>query len=545
MRIGIWVGCAVLFAHGLHAQVDAVVPFTSSNLPIIVINTNGVSVPDDPKITADMGIIFNGSARNNLSDPFNSYSGKIGIEVRGSSSQSFPKKQYGIELRDNSGNGITASLLTLPEEEDWILFAPYNDKSLMRDALAYALGRSLGSYAPRTKFCELVLNGVYQGIYVLMEKIKRDKNRLDINKLDPTEITGNDVTGGYIIKIDKTTGGNGEGWYSAYRPPKASSQQILFLYDYPKPEDIVPEQKSYIQNYVAKFENALAGNNFDDPEQGYAKYIDVNSFVDFFIMQEISKNVDGYRLSTFFHKQRDSDGGKLVMGPIWDFNLAFGNADYCTRGNPEGFVIDFNTVCNDDYWLIPFWWKRLLQDVTFTEKLAARWTALRASKLQKQVIHAYIDSVASVLNEESQQRNFKAWNVLNKYVWPNYFIGSSFQSEVDWLKGWVGERLDWLDQNMPLLITDVGEDVEPDEGVSVFPNPFSNQISFEYRLERPGSVTLRIFDSLGRVVLEDNVHHDTTGSFVYSWQANGTNGLYFYSFQQGTYPLGNGKISKK
>ena len=536
---------AVFFSTCVRAQVDAIVPFTSSNLPILVINTNGGYIQDEPKIEADMGIIYNDQARNNVSDPFNNYSGKIGIEIRGSSSQMFPKKQYGIELRDALGNGISASLLTLPEEEDWILFAPYNDKSLLRDVLAYKLGRELGSYAPRTKYCELVLNGVYQGIYVLMEKIKRDKNRVDINKLDPDEITGNDLTGGYLFKIDKTAGSGGDGWYSAYPPPNAGIRTIFFQYEYPQPQDIVAEQKAYIQKYVSQFENALHGNNFDDPVLGYAKYIDVNSFVDFFIMQEITKNVDGYRLSTFLHKQRESDGGKLAMGPIWDFNLAFGNADYCTSGNPEGFVIDFNNICNQDFWLIPFWWNRLLQDDAFTEKLAARWTELRATKFQESVIHAYIDSVASVLNAESQQRNFKAWNVLSRYVWPNYFIGSSFQAEIDWLRAWVSQRLDWLDQSMPLLVTAIGEETESGDNVKVFPNPFSTQVTVEYSLQKPGLINLRIFDSLGGAIHSVKINHDSPGTFTYLWKAEGSSSLYYYYVQQGSTILGNGKLSKK
>lgn len=530
---------------GVDAQVDAVVPFTSSNLPIIVINTNGAIIGDASKIVADMGIIYNGQARNNVSDPFNNYSGKIGIEIRGSSSQMFPKKQYGIELWDAMGNEIAAPLLTLPEEEDWILFAPYNDKSLMRDALAYKLGRDLGSYAPRTKFCELVLNGVYQGIYVLIEKIKRDENRVDINKLGPDEVSGNDVTGGYIVKIDKSTGGSGDGWYSVYLPSFNGSQRILFQYEYPKAEDIVAEQKAYIQNYIGQFENALAGNNFADPVLGYAKYIDVNSFVDFFIMQELTKNVDGYRLSTFLHKQRESDGGKLAMGPIWDFNLGFGNADYCTSGNPEGFVIEFNNLCDGDFWLIPFWWKRLLQDGAFRGKVATRWTELRAAKFHEAVIHSYIDSVASVLNKESQQRNFKAWNVLNTYVWPNYFIGSSFQAEVDWLKGWVSQRLEWLDQNMPSLVTAVEEENESGDFVSVFPNPFSTQVSVEYRLQKAGPVSLRIFDSVGRTIHSVKVNHDSPGTFTYSWQPESSTGFFYYFVQQSSTTLGMGKFSKK
>ncbi len=171
------------------AQPSFAQTFTSSNLPIVIINTNGFAIADEPKITADMGIIHNGvGVRNNLIDPQNNYNGKIGIEVRGSSSQMFPKKQYSIELRDGLGAGVAASLLGMPVEEDWVLFAPYNDKSLMRDVLAYKLARDMGRYAPRTRYCEVVLNGDYLGIYILMEKVKRDKNRVDIANLAPMKL---------------------------------------------------------------------------------------------------------------------------------------------------------------------------------------------------------------------------------------------------------------------------------------------------------------------------------------------------------------------
>jgi len=524
------------------AQVDAVVPFTSSNLPIVVINTDGQSIMDEPKITATMGIIDNGAARNNVSDPYNNYDGKIGIEIRGSSSQMFPKKQYGIELRDELGEGVASSLLSLPEEEDWILFAPYNDKSLMRDALAYTLGRSLGGYAPRTKFCELVLNGAYQGVYVLIEKIKRDKNRVDINKLDPDEITGNNVTGGYILKIDKTTGGTGEGWVSTHKPPNASNQQILFQYEYPSAEDIVAEQKAYIQKYVTDFENALASDNFTDAVLGYTKFIDVNSFVDFLIMQELTKNVDGYRLSTFFYKQRESDGGKLVMGPVWDFNLGFGNANYCTGGDPNGFVLDFNSICAQDFWLIPFWWQRLLADEVFSSKVAERWAELRATKFKEEVIHGYIDSVATVLNAESQQRNFQAWAVLNKYVWPNYFIGATFHGEVDWLKGWVSARLVWLDQHMPFLVTATEQPLKTGEYVLAYPNPFSTSVNIDYKILNNEPVTVNVYDALGRTVKSAKLNHDSGGTYTYVWQSPNSDGIFYYSLQQGSKNIGKGKL---
>jgi hypothetical protein len=528
----------------LFAQVDAVVPFTSSNLPIVVLKTT-VPIVDDPKTTASMGIIDNWPSRNNLTDPPNIYDGLIGIEIRGSSSQMFPKKQYGIELRDANGEGIAASLLSMPEEEDWILFAPYNDKSLMRDALAYRMGRQLGRYAPRTKFCELILDDVYMGVYVLIEKIKRDKNRVDINKLDPIEISGNDLTGGYIFKIDKTTGGNEDGWTSAYQPPHGSSQTVNFLYEYPQTDDIVTEQKSYIKKYVSDFENALAGEGFADPDDGYAKYIDVNSFIDYFIMQEISKNVDGYRLSTFMYKQRDSDGGKLFMGPIWDFNLGFGNANYCTGGSPEGFVLNFNEVCDQDYWLIPFWWNKLFQDEDFSNKTAARWAELRAGAFKEATIHSYIDSVASVLNVEAQQRNFQAWNVLNKYVWPNYYVGATFQSEVDWLKGWISQRLVWLDQHMPLLITEAEQFVGNHEQVVAYPNPFSDNVVVGYSIEHGGAVDISIWDNMGRRINNVKIDHHTAGKYSYVWNANASGSLYYYSVKQGAKAIGEGKLVRK
>ncbi|NOS92213.1 MAG: CotH kinase family protein [Cyclobacteriaceae bacterium] len=437
------IGLIILLCGSLRAQT-----FTSSNLPIIVINTNGQSILDDPKITADMGIINNApGVRNNLTDPFNDYVGKIGIELRGSTSQSFPKKPYGIETRDALGNGIDAALLGLPPKDDWILFAPYNDKSLMRDALAYHLGRTMGRYASRAKYVELVINGQYEGIYILFEKIKRDKSRVDIAKLDPVEISGDDLTGGYIVKIDKPTGsGGGDGWNSSFPPTfRSNNQTIFFLYEYPKSTDIVFQQKNYIQNYINNFETALKGTNFKDPVNGYAKYIDVDSFIDFLIMNEVSKNADGYRLSTYLYKKKDSDGGKIYMGPIWDFNLGFGNVNYCTQGNPEGFVYKFNEICGNDYWLVPFWWERLLQDPAFKNKLAFRWQTLRAGTLKTSTVLTYIDSVATVLNVESQQRNFQRWPVLGQYEWPNYFIGATFQEEVNWLKNWVTERMNWLD----------------------------------------------------------------------------------------------------
>ena len=174
-----------------------------------------------------MGIIYNGpGVRNNLTDPFNNYNGKVGIETRGHSSQMFPMKAYGFELRDTAGNSVNKSILGMPKESDWILYAPYTDKTLMRNFLAYTLSRQMGHWAAHCQFVEVVLNGDYIGVYVLMEKIKRNANRVNIVKMDNTIISGDEVTGGYIFSLDKDP----NAWISRFPPPYSSlSQRSLQL----------------------------------------------------------------------------------------------------------------------------------------------------------------------------------------------------------------------------------------------------------------------------------------------------------------------------
>ena len=421
---------------------DEIVIKPEDRLPQIAVNTNGGTIVDEPKI--------NGQITISVADIV-SYEGNIGIEFRGATSQSFPKKSYGLETRDANNLDLNVSLLGFPEEEDWILYGPYSDKSLMRNILIYDLSRDIDMYASRSKFVELTINNEYQGVYVFMEKLKRDSQRIDINKLKEDENSGEDLTGGYILKIDKTAGSNlGEGYNdlnsftSPYAPPNASvGQEINFLYEYPDAEDITVEQKTYISSYISDFENALASSDFKDPNIGYAAYIDVPSFIDFFLLNEISNNVDGYRLSTFMHKDKN---GKLKMGPIWDFNLAFGNADYCGGGNTNVWAYKFNERCSGDFWLIPFWWDKLLQDPAFVSELKARWNVLRSGSFSETSILAKISSYKDTLEKAGAiDTNFDTWEILGVYLWPNNFVGNSFLEENNYLAGWAMDRLNWMD----------------------------------------------------------------------------------------------------
>ncbi|OGB62242.1 MAG: hypothetical protein A2Y94_09690 [Caldithrix sp. RBG_13_44_9] len=422
----------------LYSQVN----FSSSNLPIIVLDTYGQPIPNEPKIPADMGIIYNGPGiRNYLTDPFNHFDGHIGIEIRGSSSQMFPKKSYAVETRDSLGNNLNVSLLGMPEENDWILYAPYTDKTMLRDILTFKIGRDLGHYASRFRFCEMVLNGDYQGVYVLLEKIKRDRNRVDIRSMQPGYITGDELTGGYIIKIDKFDGSLVGGWNSQFPPYPGAWQQIYYQYHYPDPVEIVPEQQAYIQGYIFQFESLMNSTLYRDPFIGYYDFVNVPSFIDFFLVSELGKNVDSYRLSTFMYKDRDSEGGRLTMGPLWDFNLAFGNADYYNGWYTSGWQL--NVSITGDYWQNPFWWYKLLADPIFMNRTARRWYELRENILSSGSLLSFIDSCTVEL-DESQTRNYLQWPILGTYVWPNWFIGQTYQDEINFLKTWLQNRINWM-----------------------------------------------------------------------------------------------------
>lgn len=492
----------VFLAHPLFSQT---VNFTSSNLPVIVINTNGQSIPDEPKITADMGIIDNGPGkRNNITDTFTQYKGKIGIEIRGQSSQMFPMKSYSVELRDNAGKSIDKSLFGMPKESDWVLYAPYTDKTLMRNVLAYGLSNALGHWAARCVMVEVILNGDYVGVYVFMEKIKRNAGRVNITKIAKTDITGDAVTGGYIFSLDKEP----NGWFSAYRPPNSTNAGTRqFSYVVPKPEDIVPAQKDYIKSYVDSFENALYGSAYQDTVNGVRKYADLSTFIDYFIVNEVSRNVDGYRLSTYMYKDRNSKNNRIIMGPVWDYDLGFRNADYCNGSNYYGWGYKFNEVCpGDGAGLIPFWWNKLMTDTAFEGNLRCRWKDLRQTTLSLDRLFAVIDSVATLVNE-GQQRHFTKWPILGQYVWPNASpIPTSYSGEITALKDWLRNRLGWIDGNLPNIgyCADYA-DIGATTSISIYPNPVGDHGVLKIKSKKEQQVDIRVVDMEGRTQMRSTL----------------------------------------
>lgn len=445
--------------------------FESSNLPIILIQTNGQVIPDDPRIIAQMGIIYNGEGvRNQVTDPANNFNGRISIETRGESSQMFPKKSYTLETQDAAGNNLNVSLLGMPAENDWVLYAPYTDKTMMRDVITYDLGRRMGRYAPRTRFAELVLNGEYMGVYVLMERIKIDNNRVDIASLQPTDNNGEALTGGYLLRVDKLDANDYPGWRATPYPQLPGENDITFQYFDPDGEELTATQREYIKNYMTAFQSALTNVDFMNPNSGYKRYLDLPATIDFMIVNEIGKNIDGYVFSTYLYKDKTRNGKEspLVMGPLWDFNLAYGNVDYWENSQyAPGWMY------NDQYRM--FWFRRMMLDPYFSAQFTCRWQSLRSSWLTDEYMMQLIDDYALML-QEAQVRNFQRWPILGTYVWPNQYIGQTYAEEINFIKQWIQDRLDWMDTHMPGDCSLITANQEFDQEVSVYPNPFTNQL---------------------------------------------------------------------
>jgi hypothetical protein len=420
-----------------------------SNLPIIIIETEQ-EIPDEPKIDGFMKVIDNGPGEiNHENDSANNYYGHIGIEIRGQSSQMFPKKSYTIETRDSLGNNRNVPLLGMPDENDWVLYAPYSDKSMLRNYISFYIGRQLRNYATRTRFCEVIVNGDYRGVYLLMEKIKKDEKRVNIADLNPQDVSGEELTGGYIIKVDKIDWDfnfGTDGWMSFPDPPYPNAMNIVFQYYHPKADELHAQQQNYIRQYITEFENNLVSSDFSNPNTGYQKYINTTSFVDQMLLNEISKEVDKYRFSTYFYKEKSTDGGKLFAGPPWDFNLAYSNVDYWSEGNDyTGWLYE---LVEPHDMSIMFWWKRLMESNYFKNLAFTRWQYLRDNELSDEILMYQIDSVTNLL-ENAQERNYDRWPILGQYVWPNYnWYGNDYQDEVEFFENWLFNRLEWIDENI-------------------------------------------------------------------------------------------------
>lgn len=497
----------LLFFKTVFSQVSGI---TTSNLPLVIINTNGNTIQQDTKVTANMKIIFNGQGKiNHLSDPANVYNGNIGIEIRGNYSASLPQKPYSFETRDAAGKNLNVSLLGMPEENDWILLANYNDKTFMRNTLAYELFRKMGHYAPRTFMVEVVVNNTYQGIYILTEKIKQDKGRVDIAKLTNLDVTGDAITGGYIFKIDYYN--QSDSWQSSYQPIDHPEKKVSYVYVDPDPETLVFAQKSYLKNAINAFEAVLQKPDFSDKVTGYPAWIDVSSFLDYFIVSEVSRNVDAYKKSVFFFKEKDTKGGKINAGPVWDFDWAWKNIWDCSTYSAtdgSGWTYRIND-CPNIYPNSNGWMVRFLQDPDFANALNKRYFDLRNSYLSNTYLQSYIDSVQNLV-AEAQVRHYTKWNILGSNVGAPEVDSqpSTYAGQLTKFSNWIKTRLSWLDSHMLGKPTPNSNDLfQTDISYRIFPNPATDQVYIEASSEIE---TIEIFQSNGALLIHESGVSDFT-----------------------------------
>jgi hypothetical protein len=521
----------------------AQVNFTDSNLPIVVVTTPvGQQINDVNRIVCDMGVIDNGpGVRNYLVNPYNNYNGIIAIEVRGSTSQQYPKKSYGFETQDALGMNNNVPLLGLPIENDWILYGPYPDKTLIRDVMTFDIFQKMGHYASNWRYCELVINGQYQGLYILLERIKRDNNRVDVAKLDADDLAGDSLTGGYIVKVDKLTGEVGYSWTSNY------NTEVVFQFHDPEFDQLNPIQASYMENFIGSFEDAVWGPQFNDPVFGYQAYIDKESFYDFFLLQELGRTVDGYRSSSFMHKHKNGGAwnGKLHAGPIWDFNLSYGNADYCDAQLTTGWQYNFDEICNFTS-AIPFWWEKLLEAPGYRNGLKCRWETLRQGPLHTDSLHAFIDSMVVYL-EEARIRNFQKWPIIGVYVNWNGFVGNTYMEDVNFLKSYIADRATWIDNNLP-GICDLSTEEMPfqPEYFKIWPNPFDGSGYLGFTLTEYGQMDFELYDNAGRSIFKSELGSFDKGEHAVPIMIDDlATGNYIYLIKKDGAIFGKGKLTKK
>ncbi len=476
----------------------------STILPLVLIQTNGQSIVDEPKINTDFKIINNGSGLlNHPTDIASEYDGVAGVEIRGSYSSTLPQKPFGIETRDLLGENNNVSIFNMPIENDWILIANYNDKTFLRNILAFDLFSKMGHYAPRTQLCEVVINDIYNGIYVFTEKIKKDDGRVDVSKLDLDDNLGDSLTGGYIFRVDYWDWDNS--WVSNYYNPNFPNDEVRYVYNYPKSDDITLQQETYIQNLVGDFEDALWGANFTDPVLGYRPFINTRSFIDYFIVNEFARNIDGFKKSRNFYKDKDSKDSLIYAGPVWDFDWAYKDHDSGMLGG-SGWRHDYSGPTDVKP---PGWYIRLLQDSSFADELSCRYFNLRNSILDTSNLFHFIDSLSGVV-ELAQERHYVRWPILGVNVGTPE-IGTqplTYDGEIVKFKSWILERLSWLDSNMPGNCPNVGLNegfIQKQPYFVIYPNPSKNELNIYVNqpIEK-----IELYDISGKLLLLKIINYE-------------------------------------
>lgn len=406
-------------------------------LPVLRVDVGGQEVMKDVDVFGTIEIFeAHAGTLADLDAVSPTLSADVAFQGRGNFTWTLPKKGYAFELQDAMGADLEAEIMGLPAGSDFALYACYTDKTCMRNALVFALGQRLGRWNPRTRFVELILNGEYMGLYMLWERIRRDPTRCDVDKPAKTMAEG-DLSGGYIFRHEGAGKGPEVVDGVMYERDFLTTSGRVYTYHYPDSDKISSEQSAYLRGHVQAFEDAVQA----DPAS-YAEWIDVPSWVDHGIVEELTNNWDGYVHSIYMTKEAQEDGGLITMGPLWDFDLAFAN------GNVTGYN------CQTDNWAyqivrpypddVPTYWLSLYADPEFQRNFKCRWQELRGGAIDHatfvQQIEAWKTHTAA-----ARARDQAKWATEGMMIFPNCFSMPTYDEEIAGLMMWIDARVAWLD----------------------------------------------------------------------------------------------------
>jgi hypothetical protein len=416
---------------------------TKHDVPILILDAYGGGKPGrDYKDVAVVMMEPKNNQTSLLQTP--TFATRGGFHLRGQSSSNFEKAPYRLELWDNKNKDAQYPIMNMPADGDWILVGPYPDKSLIRNALAYDIGKDIGLQVPRYTFVEVYINldnqplssNDYQGVYMLTEKIEIDKDRLNIKKLKKNDLAEPDITGGYLMQFNMMAAEEplikGNGW---------SDLELT------EPDDLQPQQKEWITNYIQKVHNAIHSSNPSNPQTGYPAYIDVDSFINFIIQNELARQGDSYMRSTRIYKDR---GKKLTAGPLWDFDLGY-DSFTGMMGMPgmqqstEGWQFQpmFGGMSSTTDW-----YNTLMQDPSFQSKINARWQELRRGPLSDAQLIARVKNLSAPLTNAAK-RNFQKWNILSTATIGGFGTQTTqtWEEQLTIIQNFLLKRAAWLDNS--------------------------------------------------------------------------------------------------